>query len=196
MSDFDSEGAEGEPGATMTEWKEVKDLFDAYEQGKHRRYTLLFAVNGGAFAVVGLLLEHGLPREGPLTVQGIALGMIAFTGILCFDIYAFGRNMRKQWLTIRTESHCEGLFGLPGKAVLTALGFLIILGWVAAFVAAPNTPPTGCCPPRFRLVESYPPQMPRSSRRGATHLGKPCFQKLTAEIAPRWHRGHRSQTVS
>lgn len=30
-------------------------VFSDYEQGKHRRYSLLFSVNGGAFAITQLL---------------------------------------------------------------------------------------------------------------------------------------------
>ena len=36
------------------------ELFDTYEVGKHRRYSLLFAVNGGAFAVAKLLGQRPL----------------------------------------------------------------------------------------------------------------------------------------
>lgn len=35
----------------MSEEKNVLESFRAYEDGKHRRYSLLFAVNGGALAM-------------------------------------------------------------------------------------------------------------------------------------------------
>jgi hypothetical protein len=38
--------------------------FRAYEDGKHRRYELLFAVNGGAFAIAKLpLCSPRRPKE-------------------------------------------------------------------------------------------------------------------------------------
>ena len=61
-------------------------LFKAYESGKHRRYNLLFAVNGGAFAVAKLLDEKGTAGVGKLTVDNLAYGMIAFTIVMGFDI--------------------------------------------------------------------------------------------------------------
>ena len=41
---------------------EVSESFKAYEDGKHRRYSLLFAVNGGAFA--GREAVRGAQRSG------------------------------------------------------------------------------------------------------------------------------------
>jgi len=32
-------------------------LFELYENGKHRRYSLLFSINGGAFAIAKFLTE-------------------------------------------------------------------------------------------------------------------------------------------
>jgi hypothetical protein len=45
----------------MAEEPRIPDIFRAYEEGKHRRYNLLFAVNGGAFAVAKLL---SVPASG------------------------------------------------------------------------------------------------------------------------------------
>jgi hypothetical protein len=41
----------------VSEEKKVPESFKTYEDGKHRRYTLLFAVNGGAFAVAKLFTD-------------------------------------------------------------------------------------------------------------------------------------------
>src|SRR5690606_32384849 len=72
-------------------------VFKAYEDGKHRRYTLLFAVNGGAFAVMELLVKEG--REvSSLTIPQVSYGMIIFTAIMCFDILAFGLKLRARSL--------------------------------------------------------------------------------------------------
>ena len=40
------------------EGKRVSENFKSYEEGKHRRYNLLFAVNGGAFAIAKVLVEQ------------------------------------------------------------------------------------------------------------------------------------------
>jgi hypothetical protein len=71
----------------------ASDLFDdrllkSYEDGKHRRYTLLFAVNGGAFAVAKLLGEEGAAGVGKLTMDHLAVGMLLFTTVMSLDIFA------------------------------------------------------------------------------------------------------------
>lgn len=122
-----------------------KELFEAYENGKHRRYTLLFAVNGGAFAVAELLVEKKPFDSSMLTVHEISGGMLLFTAIMCFDILAFGLNMRRKSLlkppsgprepsepAVPSASHWNGLFALPGWIVLGALWLLISGGWFLA----------------------------------------------------------------
>ena len=100
--------------------------FAAYEQGKHRRYSLLFSVNGGAFAVAKLLTGESCKTPvvlGDLSLSQLALGMILFTVVMTGDIYAFGNKMRKY----------DGLwdaFGPPGKRVLILLGILLCAGWI------------------------------------------------------------------
>ena len=103
----------------------LKEASDIYEGGKHRRYSLLFAVNGGAFAVAKLLT--GEPGKsgmvlGGLTLQQLAFGMILFTAIMVADIYFFGEKMRLGY-------RAAHFFGPPGKVVLILLGFLICTGW-------------------------------------------------------------------
>lgn len=118
------------------------ELVEAYESGKHRRYTLFFAVNGGAFAVVQLLVEHGVVGTRTLTVRQIAGGMILFTAIMCFDILAFGLRMRRQSLLCHQQtSRWDGLFALPGWIVLGSLWLLISIGW---FLAGISKVPPGC----------------------------------------------------
>jgi hypothetical protein len=73
-----------------------KEAFELYENGKHRRYGLLFSVNGGAFAVAKLLTEGSNKAAlGGLSLSQLALGMILFTVVMTGDIYAFGEKMRK-----------------------------------------------------------------------------------------------------
>jgi hypothetical protein len=50
------------------EYEFHETLFKAYEDGKHRRCNLLFAVNGGAFTVAKLLGEKGTAVVGNLNL--------------------------------------------------------------------------------------------------------------------------------
>lgn len=111
-----------------SEEKKLPEAFKGYEDGKHRRYSLLFAVNGGAFAVAKLFATADTRSVlGDLTLRQLSLGMIAFTIVMVVDIYAFGYKMRKGYL--------PDAFGRAGKAVLLMIGFLICAGWflVAGF---------------------------------------------------------------
>ena len=105
-------------------------LFEAYENGKHRRYNLLFAVNGGAFAVAKLLDEKGTAGVGNLTVDNLALGMLLFTLVMTFDIAAFGVKMReREEPDPKKRSRWGGLFALQGQFVLAAICLLLSGGW-------------------------------------------------------------------
>jgi hypothetical protein len=102
----------------------LKEAFDLYENGKHRRYSLLFSVNGGAFAIAKLLTGTDKPGVvlGHFTLTELAVGMAIFTAIMIFDIYTFGENMRANYLNTA--------FRLPGKAVLLMLGVMQCVGWI------------------------------------------------------------------
>jgi polyferredoxin len=100
----------------------LAESFKIYEEGKHRRYGLLFGVNGGAFAVAKLFTDPAaVTLLGDLTLGQLALGMILFTIVMTFDIFRFGQNMR--------ETYLPDAFGTPGKVVLLLIGFLICAGW-------------------------------------------------------------------
>jgi hypothetical protein len=104
------------------EEKKVPESFKSYEDGKHRRYNLLFAVNGGAFAIAKLLDEkNGAVVLGDLSLRHLSLGMILFTIVMVVDIFIFGEKMRTTYL--------PGAFGWEGKTVLVLLGILISAGW-------------------------------------------------------------------
>ncbi len=109
-----------------------KDLVQAYEDGKHRRYGLLFSVNGGALAV-GQLAAAGSTADklvlGGLRVWMLGLAMATFSLVMTYDIWQFGSRMRK------VDS---ALFTAPGKAVLLLIGSLLTL--VALIVAIPQNP--------------------------------------------------------
>lgn len=106
----------------MSEEKKVPESFKAYEDGKHRRYSLLFAVNGGAFAVAKFFSDAKCANVlGSLTLRQLSFGMILFTIVMVLDIFMFGEKMRTKF--------SPDAFGWQGKAVLLLLGILICAGW-------------------------------------------------------------------
>jgi hypothetical protein len=105
------------------EFQRIKDAYTLYEAGKKRRYDLLFAVNGGAFAIAQLLNKPDSKLPGSLSLTDLAIGMTIFTILMVWDIYAFGEKMR--------DRHLPGeVFGPVGKAVLRLIGLLIVSGWL------------------------------------------------------------------
>jgi hypothetical protein len=103
----------------------LNEAHELYENGKHRRYTLMFAVNGGAFAIAKLLAgESGKSGVvlGSLTLQELAIGMALFTAFMTWDIYVFGLKMRATYL--------PHSFEWQGKLVLIVLGALQFTGWL------------------------------------------------------------------
>ena len=102
--------------ADVSEQSNRFDALKVYEQGKHRRYSLLFAVSGGAFALTRyerVLGKLGLPE--------LSVGMAIFATVMVLDIEAFGVRMRKE---------DETLFSGIGRGVLLTIGFLIVTGWM------------------------------------------------------------------
>jgi hypothetical protein len=102
-----------------------KDKMSFYEDGKHRRYSLLFSVNGGAFAVAKILIGVGgtcTQVLGQLTLPELSWGLILFTAVMVGDIYAFGDKFRSK-LQLSTA------FDWRGKLVLISIGLIISFGW-------------------------------------------------------------------
>ena len=103
----------------------LKEAYDLYENGKHRRYSLLFSVNGGAFAIAKLITgetgKYGVVL-GNLTLSELSIGMVALTAILTWDIFQVGDKMRKTYL--------EDAFQPRGKVVLLLLSALLCGGWL------------------------------------------------------------------
>jgi len=92
-------------------------------KAKHRRYSLLFAINGGAFAVAKLFGEKdAAPILGHLRLTQLAVGMAVLTAIIVIDIFMFGEKMRSMYL--------PNAFGWQGKAVLISIGATICIGWL------------------------------------------------------------------
>jgi hypothetical protein len=102
----------------QSEFTSIKDAYTLYESGKKRRYELLFAVNGGAFAIAKLLTSSDNKEQvlGYLTLTHLAIGMEMFTILMVWDIFSFGTKMR--------DRHLEGeVFGLEGQLILILLYF-------------------------------------------------------------------------
>jgi hypothetical protein len=125
--------------------KRLPECYQAYEDGKHRRYELLFAVNGGAFAVARLGLD---PKTclvlGGLSLLCLSVGMVVFTAAMVVDIFFFGKIMRST-LPLDANNKPDGdtvaVFGLRGKIVLITIGVVICFGWLlAAFGRVPGCP--------------------------------------------------------
>jgi hypothetical protein len=100
---------------------------NAYTDGKMKRYSLLFTVNGAAFAIAKLLAPRAgaEPPEpavlGGLQLHHLAVGACVFTVLMCLDIWMYGRMMRKNYFA--------GAFGLAGKIVLCMMGAVLVAGW-------------------------------------------------------------------
>lgn len=100
------------------------DGMRTYIDGKMRRYSLLFSVNGGALAIAKLMADADTARLlGKLTVTHLAMGAIVFTIVMVIDIWLFARMMRGTFLD-------RLAFSTPGKIILILLGVLIIGGWL------------------------------------------------------------------
>jgi hypothetical protein len=106
----------------MFDEKKISENFKTYEDGKQRRYNLLFAVNGGAFAIAKLFADSKSTAVlGNLTLQQLSLGMVMFSIVMIMDIFMFGVKMRKNYV--------KDAFHWQGKTVLLLIGLLICSGW-------------------------------------------------------------------
>ena len=116
----------------------ARDYLRTYIDGKMQRYYLLFAVNGGAFAIAELMRnENGvIDSLGGLSLQRLAFGAVIFTWLLWWDIWAWGEMMRQGRPESLADSAVLGpplrVFTPVGKAILTMLSTLLTLGWFLA----------------------------------------------------------------
>jgi hypothetical protein len=99
----------------MTDGQWSGPTFPEYEAGKKRRYELLFAVNGGAFALGQFLLQNPQFEIGRAE---FAAALVVFNLAMFADIYAFGRR--------------ASFFKLVGKAVLFVLSWMLVAVWILA----------------------------------------------------------------
>lgn len=118
---------EKEPIAAIGRTSERLDGLSLYSSGQMKRYYLLFAVNGGAFAIAKLFGESETQAVvGGLSLQALAIGCILFTALMWRDIYAFGELLRTQFFDGRD------VFQEGAKLILACLCVLLILGWLLA----------------------------------------------------------------
>ncbi len=98
-----------------------------YIDGKIKRYNLMFAVNGGIFALAKVIKDAGPNNPlAKLTLTHLAIGAIAFTFLMWFDIWLWGENMRLNYFG------GKDVFLWRGKAILSLLAALLIIGWLLA----------------------------------------------------------------
>jgi hypothetical protein len=123
----------GEAKRTVRETAETDlEALNAYVDGKMKRYTLLFAVNGGAFAVGQFLLnDDGTQLKAILPLRYLAEGAIVYTAIMTVDIWLFGQMMRERFVG-------DAAFTAAGKALLILIGILLMGGWLLIDLRAPR----------------------------------------------------------
>jgi len=119
-------GPNGQPTSAGGKYGRYKDAADIYEDGKHRRYTLLFSVNGAVAAITKLSPRSDM---GAVGYWLLAAGMIAFTILMGYDIWIFGRNLRNEVGENISGKEHEGMFSRHGRFVLYMCCGLIVLGW-------------------------------------------------------------------
>jgi hypothetical protein len=105
---------------------------NTYIEGKMKRYSLMFSVNGGAFAIAKLFAQESTQILGGLSLRALAIGAIAFTLLVWRDIYLFGDMMKREFFGGQLVFQRQGIW------ILHALCILVIIGWLlAAFWPAP-----------------------------------------------------------
>ena len=125
-------------------------IFRFYEDGKARRYNILFAVNTAVFGILKIVPDSKLGVLSGRDAGQFAFGMALFTLVIGFDLWMFGIKMRKAG-DPGAPLH-EGLFAIPGRLVLVMLCGLMAGGWLA--VATADTPPA--LSPAAALVPPVP----------------------------------------
>jgi len=104
----------------------AQDDAKLYLDGKMQRYSLLFSVNGGVFAIVQILQ----PKNLPINTDTLSIGAAVFTVLMTMDIWLWGSGMRKQ----QAE-----LFRPMGQLILLMIGALLFAGWFIAWTQVLRT---------------------------------------------------------
>lgn len=109
---------------------EYPTVFKFYEEGKSRRYNLLFAVNGGVLAIAKFFPSPDGAFLTELTLRQVAAGMVVFTILMGIDIWVFGTRMREAGGDIGAGAG-RGIFSWWGRGVLALICVLLVLAWLA-----------------------------------------------------------------
>jgi hypothetical protein len=100
---------------------------NTYIEGKMKRYSLMFSVNGGAFLIAKLFTEENTKQVlGGLSPKALAVGAVLFTVLMWRDIYLFGDMMKREFFGGKL------VFQRQGILILHALSGLVITGWLLA----------------------------------------------------------------
>jgi hypothetical protein len=100
---------------------------NTYIEGKMKRYSLMFSVNGGAFLLAKLFAEENTRQVlGGLSPKALAIGAVLFTVLMWRDIYLFGDMMKRDFFG------GELVFQRQGILIRHALSSLLIIGWLLA----------------------------------------------------------------
>ena len=130
-----------DPGSSAKAQSKLGDypeIFKLYEDGKSRRYNLLFAVNGGVLAIAtGFPNQDGTLLTG-LSLQTVAIGMVIFTILMAVDIWIFGIRMRENGDDTGAGAQ-RGIFSWWGRGVLAAICALMIIAWLTV-ACSPGAP--------------------------------------------------------
>ncbi|MDQ4121960.1 MAG: hypothetical protein M3209_10995 [Acidobacteriota bacterium] len=117
----------------------IKDAFGLYENGKQRRYNLLFAVNTAVFAIAQFINKERVVNDKFSVLSIFSVGMILFTVVMVIDIFKFGKRYRElvnQLASSDTPNKFkDSIFGGWGKFLLFFLGVLICVGWLMICVS-------------------------------------------------------------
>lgn len=113
-------------------------IFKFYEDGKARRYTILFTVNTAVFGILKIVPDAKLGAMSGLDIALFARGMAMFTVVMGFDLWMFGTKMRKAGDDNAPLQ--DGIFAIPGRLVLLILCGLMAGAWLAVANGAAATP--------------------------------------------------------
>jgi len=124
----------------MAEQKRDWSAYNTYQDGKMKRYYLLFSINGGAYAIVTWAVEHvaalqniGQAASLKRVAVVVAIAASLFTALMLVDVWLFGRMMSKAGT--RTGDDLE-YFGKHGQAVLVLIVCTLLGAWAAVLALA------------------------------------------------------------
>jgi hypothetical protein len=112
------------------------DAYGVYQDGKSRRFSLLFTVNGGAFALVGFLagdqprVKFGVFALWAFVVVPIAL--VLFTRAMRDDFFVFGEAMHRVWRDSGLD--CPEIFSEKERRIVRCVAALLCASWGLAVV--------------------------------------------------------------